>query len=149
MFLSFPTGTGLPQRAGAGAFFIMVLLSLSSGASAAPWRSHLTLPSGDEVLLRTSGRALQSAGSRAEIDLPARVRFARPVDSPGGPVALVDAKVRILCKGGTVTAAAMKPRRADEQLLAAKDRKAAASAIQAPLLKVLSTPAVIDSLCQR
>lgn len=147
MFLSSPTGSGLALRAGAGAFVSMLLMSLSPGASAAPWRSHLTLPSGDEVLLRTSGRALQPSGSRTEIDLPARVRFAQPVDSPGGPVALVDAKVRILCKGDTVTAAALKPRRADEQLVAAKYRKAAVTASQAPLLKVLSTPEVIGSLC--
>jgi hypothetical protein len=136
------------QRRLAGALLCLGLLGLSAGAGAAPWRTHLKLPSGDEVQLRTGGLRVQPSGSRGEIDLPVRVRFAKPVDGPAGPVDMADAKVRIMCKEGTVSATDVKPRHADEGLLATKDRKAAVSATNGPLLQVLSTPAVIDSLCK-
>jgi len=143
-----PTHPAPWQRRIAGASLCLGLLGLSAPASAAPWRSHVTLPSGDEVQLRTGGLRVKPSGSRGEIDLPVRVRFAKPVDSPAGPVDMADAKVRILCKEGTVSATAIKPRHADEKLLATKDLKAAASATSGPLLQVLSAPAVADSLCK-
>lgn len=133
----------------AGALSLLLMLAASSTAWAAPWRSHLTLPSGDEVLLRTQGRAVQPAGSRAELDVPVRLRFAAPLDVPGGPVAMADAKLRILCKGGSVTASALKPRLADGKLVPEKYRKAAAAATRKSLLDGLSNAAVVDSLCQR
>jgi hypothetical protein len=58
------------------------VLGLVSAASAAPWRNHLTLPSGDEVKLRTEGLRVQASGSRGEIDVPVRVRFAKPLSTP-------------------------------------------------------------------
>ena len=119
-----PTHPAPWRRRIAGASLCLGLLGMSAPASAAPWRSHVTLPSGDEVQLRTGGLRVQPSGSRGEIDLPMQVRFAKPVDSPAGSVDMADAKVRILCKEGTV------------------------SATRAPLLQALSAPAVIDSLCK-
>jgi hypothetical protein len=54
----------------APALFCLSLLTLSSGARAARWHSHLTLPSGDGVLLRTATRAqlTQVVSSPALID---------------------------------------------------------------------------------
>lgn len=144
----FIVGPTLWQRRCGFALLTLGLLGLSANACAAPWRSHLTLPTGDEVQLRTGGLRVQPSGSRGEIDLPVRVRFAKPVDSPAGPVDMADAKVRILCKEGTVSATAIKPRHADEKLLAAKDLKATVTATHAPLLQVLSAPAVVESLCK-
>jgi hypothetical protein len=146
---TFPFGSGPRQRRVAAALLITGLLALPIGASAAPWRSHLTLPAGDEVLLRTQGRALRPAGSRAEIDLPVRVRFAAPLATPGGPVAMADARLRILCKGGTVSTTAVAPRTAAGRAFVARDRKAATAAARAALAQVLSMPAVVDSLCRR
>lgn len=134
------------QLACAGLF--LGQLGLASGASAAPWRSHLTLPSGDEVKLRTEGLRVQPSGSRGEIDVPVRVHFAKPVASPAGPVDLADAKLRILCKDGAVSLSAIKPRHADTKPLSTKDQKAAVDATRGPLLQVLSTPALVDSLCK-
>ena len=133
------------QHRGGCALLMLGLLGLSASAIAAPWHSHVTLPSGDEVQLRTSGLRVKPSGSRGEIDLPVRLRFATPVSGPAGPIDMADAKVRVVCKEGTVSAAAIKPRHADGKLLATRDLKAAASAARAPLLAVLSTPAVIDS----
>lgn len=133
------------QRCCGCALLTLGLLGLSAPASAAPWRNHITLPSGDEVELRTGGLRVQPSDSRGEIDLPVRVRFAKPVD---GPVDMADAKVRTLCKAGTVSATAIKPLHADEKPLATRDLKATASAARAPLLQVLSAPAVLDSLCK-
>lgn len=143
-----PIQPALWRRRCGCALLMLGLLGLSAPASAAPWRSYVTLPSGDEVQLRTGGLRVKPSGSRGEIDLPVRVRFAKPVAGPAGPVDMADAQVRILCKEGTVSAMAIKPRHADEKLLATKDRKAAASATRAPLLQVLSAPAVLDSLCK-
>jgi hypothetical protein len=143
----FIVGPALWRRTCGYALLTLSLLGLSASANAAPWRSHFTLPSGDEVQLRTGGLRVKPSGSRGEIDLPVRVRFAKPVDGPAGPVDMVDAKVRMLCKEGTVSASAVRPRHADGKLLATKDFRAAASAARTPLLQVLSSPAVVDSLC--
>jgi hypothetical protein len=129
--------------------FLLGLLSMAPSAHAAPWHNHLTLPSGDEVQLRTEGRRVQPAGSRGEIDLPVRVRFATPVDSPAGSVVMADAKVRLICKDGTVSATAIKPRDANQKLVATKEGKTAANATRAALMQVLAAQAVIDSLCRR
>lgn len=137
------------QRPICSALLCLGLLGLTASAGAAPWRSHITLPSGDELLLRTGGLRIQPSGSRGEIDLPVRVRFAKPVDSPAGPVDLVDAKARLICADGTASASAIKPRHADGKLLAAKNRNLAVTAVRAPLQAVLSTPAVFESLCKR
>jgi len=125
------------------------LLGLTASADAAPWRSHLVLPSGDELLLRTAGLRIQPSGSRGEIDLPVRVLFAKAVDSPAGPVDLVNAKARLICADSTASASAIKPRHADGKSLAAKNRKLAVTAVDAPLQAVLSAPAVFESLCKR
>lgn len=140
------SGPRLHRRA---ATLCTVLLVLSTSAWAAPWRSHVTLPSGDEVQLRTQGRALRPAGSRAEIDLPVRVRFSAPVASPVGPVALADARLRVHCKEGTVSASAVVPRRDGGRTFATKGHKAAVAAARAPLLQVVSAPSFVDSLCRR
>ena len=137
------------QRPICSALLALGLLGLSASAGAAPWRSHITLPSGDEVLLRTGGLRIQPSGSRGEIDLPVRVRFAKPVDSPAGPVDLVDAKARLICADGTASVGAIKPRHADGKSLAAKNRNLAVTAVRVPLQAVLSTSAVIESLCKR
>jgi hypothetical protein len=137
------------QRPICSALLFLGLLGMSAIAVAAPWRSHIVLPSGDEVLLRTGGLRIQPSGSRGEIDLPVRVRFAKAVDSPSGPVDLVDAKARLICADGTASASAIKPRHADGKSLAAKNRNLAVTAVRAPLQAVLSTPAVFESLCKR
>ena len=77
------------------------------------------------------------------------MRFAKPVDSPAGPVDLADAKARFFCADGTASASAIKPRHADGKSLAAKNRNLAVAAVRAPMEAVLSTPAVIESLCKR
>ena len=144
----FPVKPAFWQHRCGCALLMLGLLGLSARAGAAPWRSHLTLPSGDEVQLRTGGLRVQPSGSRGEINLPVRVRFAAPVDSPAGPVDIADAKVRVLCKEGSVSATAIKPRHADNKLLAAKDLKATVNATRAPLLQVLSALALVESLCK-
>jgi hypothetical protein len=137
------------QRHIGSALLSIGLLGLPASVGAAPWRSHVTLPSGDEVMLRTGGLRIQPSGSRGEIDLPVRVRFATPVDSPAGPVDLVDAKARFMCADGTTSASAIKPRHANGKAVAAKNLQLAVTSVRVPLLAVLSTPAVIESLCKR
>lgn len=126
------------------------LFSLASAtALAAPWTAYVTLPSGDEVLLSRQGRATQPAGSRAEVDVPVRVRFATPVQSPVGPVPAAEARLRVICKDGSVTTTAVVPRAHGDRPFAAKDRRAAATAAGAPLEHALSAPAFVEKLCRR
>ena len=127
-----------------------VLLALAGAAAqAAPWSPYVTLPSGDEVLLSKQGRATLPAGSRAEVDVPVRLRFANPVTSPVGPVPMAEAKLRVICKDGSVSVAAVQPRTAEGKAFAAKDRKAAAAAVSGALKQALSAPAFVDKLCRR
>jgi len=124
-----------------------LLLALPVGAGAAPWRDHVTLPSGDVVQVRTEGRALKPSGSRAEVDLPVRLRFATPVPTPVGPVALADATVRVLCQERSVSAKTVVPRNAAAGAFVAKDRKVALLAVQAPLQAALNAPAFTGVIC--
>jgi hypothetical protein len=120
----------------------------SSGAWAAAWYSYLTLPSGDEVLLNKQGRALQATGSRAEIDVPLRVRFAVPVASPVGPVHMAGANVIIQCIGRQVTSGKVVPRTAQGKSFASKSRAAAAEAAGEPFKQALSDPVLLDAICK-
>lgn len=125
-----------------------LLLAWPQDALAAPWRSYVTLPAGDEVMVRTQGRSLRPSGSRAEVDLPVRVRFAAPVASPVGPLAMSHATVRVLCKDRSVTANQVAVLTVDGKALATKDRLAAVKAVRASLDLALSSPAFIDKVCQ-
>jgi len=75
---------------------------------------------------------------------PLRLRLA----DAGHARSVGQCQLRILCKKGTVSATAIKPRHGDGKPLATKDLKATASATRAPLLQVLSAPAVCDGLCK-
>ncbi len=125
-----------------------LLLAWPQSASAAPWRSFVTVPAGHEVLVRTDGRALRPSGSRGEVDLPVRVRFAAPVTTAVGPVEWVDATVRVLCQSRSVTAQRVAVRTADGKAFATKDRRTAAGAVRSPLDQVLAAPTFIDQVCK-
>lgn len=126
-----------------------LLLAWPMSAAAAPWRTYVVAPAGDEVMVRTKGRALRPSGSRGEVDLPVRVRFSAPLASPVGPVAMADVTVRVLCTSRSMTANRVAVRTADGKAFAIRDRQAAVKAVRSSVDQTLSAPVFIDKVCQR
>lgn len=125
-----------------------LLMAWPMSATAAPWRTYVLAPAGDEVMVRTKGRALRPSGSRGEVDLPVRVRFAVPVASPVGPVAMADVTVRVLCTSRSMTASHVTARTAEGKAFTVKDRQAAVKAVRSSIDQTLSAPVFIDKVCQ-